>query len=184
MKCSEVLLFLIALLFWSPLVYSWTPYADASEEPPIKGLIENERGWFEYKLFDVGKVKLWAIQLVQPKSVKAEEGDIWEGYSFLRHICSCESHGNPDKEPRQYEDDGLTLLWGRSPKTGKPVVGSDIGACQISLKYHQKRAESYGLDVINSLKHNIAFAKILFDERGWLPWKASKICWEKYNLLK
>ncbi len=106
---------------------------------------------------------------------------IWDGYADLKRFCSCESWGTPEKEPRQYYDNG-DVIWGNDPKTGLPVK-RDVGACQINIAVHSSTYERMGLDVIGKFEDNVTFAKYLYDRDGWWPWKASKAtCWK--NLIK
>jgi len=111
-----------------------------------------------------------AVSTTSPSTYKPTFYPVWwEGYEKLRRICSCESWGNSDKEPRQFKEDGSLLK-------GYPVP-SDVGACQISLVYWGKQSKEMGLDVINSYFDNIKFAKWLFDKFGDSPWSASRHCW-------
>lgn len=96
---------------------------------------------------------------------------------LLYEICSCESFGEPTGPPRQFNDSG-TPLWGNDPTTGQPVM-RDVGACQISLKYHREEAQKLGLDVINNYQDNVYYAYLLFQRDGSSDWNASKNCWEK-----
>lgn len=86
----------------------------------------------------------------------------------LKRICACESAGNPDAVPQQYEADGVTVLRGR-------VTPNDIGLCQISLDYWGDEAEQLGLDLFDP-HDNVAMANHIFDEMGARPWYPSKKC--------
>ena len=103
------LLFGLAISWALPLYVWQIDYANASE-PPVKGLIEDHRGWFIYKEFDVGKVKVWAIQLIQAKPARADEKPLKEviedyiritadkyglHYGIFRGVALCESRLNP-----------------------------------------------------------------------------------------
>jgi len=62
-----------AIGLWMIPLHAWTiNYADAFETPH-PGIIENDRGWFIWKEFDVNGLKIWAIQLIQPKPAQAQE---------------------------------------------------------------------------------------------------------------
>ena len=149
-------------------------YAEASFTPK-EGIVEDSRGWYVWKEFKIGEnISYWAIQIVQLKVAQAQEIDLWFGYPKLKRVCSCESNGNPDGEPRQFNKDG-TPLWGNNPKTGRPEK-KDVGLCQISLPYHGKETKRLGLDVIYSGADNLTYAKILWDKQGAVPWKASSRC--------
>ena len=76
-------------------------------------------------------------------------------------IAKCES------SLRQFELDGVTALKGRA--------SSDVGVFQINY-VHWERAERLGID-LHTLEGNIAFAKLLFDNRGTGDWYMSKHCW-------
>ena len=93
----------------------------------------------------------------------------------MKQICSCESaFAHPFNEPRQFNELGLPL-WGMNPKI-RGATTTDIGACQISLTYHEKQTKKMGLDVINSLEDNVRYAKYLYDKNGTRDWKASYNC--------
>ena len=95
----------------------------------------------------------------------------WVGYPMLKRACSCESWGNPDKEPRQFREDGSLLVGYPNP--------NDVGACQINLPLWGEKSKTLGYDVINSYFGNIGFAKWLYDKQGMNPWIYSKKCWNK-----
>jgi hypothetical protein len=110
--------------------------------------------------------KITPIPSTAPIKV-AETSNIWDGYSKLRRICSCESWGSPDKEPREFKD-GKILRGFPNPE--------DIGACQINTKIWEKTAQKLGDDLF-SYHGNIQFAKWLYDQEGDKPWLWSKSCW-------
>lgn len=100
------------------------------------------------------------------------ETDIWAGYPLLKAICACESSSaHPWNEPRQFING--KPLWSLA---GTP----DVGACQISLKYHATTTYLMELDVMNSFEDNVAYAKYLFDKEGTKPWRASQKCWQRW----
>lgn len=51
----------------------------------------------------------------------------------------------------------------------------DTGIFQINSYYHKKTAEKMGID-IETAEGNIAYAKILYEQSGVSPWKASIAC--------
>jgi hypothetical protein len=55
------------------------------------------------------------------------------------------------------------------------VDNRDSGVFQVNKGYHEERAKKLGLD-IDKLEHNIVYAKILYDQEGLRPWKASYEC--------
>lgn len=79
-------------------------------------------------------------------------------------IASCESR------LKQFNSDGSVRLGRANPH--------DIGLFQINETYHRAEAEKLGID-IDTLKGNIAFAKILHKRNGTRDWNWSKFMWEK-----
>lgn len=63
---------------------------------------------------------------------------------------------------------------------GKIVRGSmgEVGRFQIMPRFHQKTAESLGLDIWNEID-NAKFAVWLWEREGLKPWLPSKFCWSK-----
>lgn len=97
--------------------------------------------------------------------------DVWYGYSKLKTICACESRGDKNGEPRQFDNKGDVLRGYPNP--------NDVGMCQISTEWHAGEAKRVGLDIMTA-KGNLAFAKHLYDTEGDAPWKWSKAsCWGK-----
>jgi hypothetical protein len=103
------------------------------------------------------------------KVVRQEDVSEWK-YPQLRRICSCESTGSPNNEPRQFDNNGNVLL-------GK-VNNLDVGQCQINLKYHGDAAESLGMNLFTKAG-NKAYAEYLYENQGSTPWNWSKACWGK-----
>ena len=100
------------------------------------------------------------IEVVQDKVVLVD--------STLERICGCESRGNPNVEPRQFNSDGTVL---------RGVVNSqDIGMCQINLQYHGESAEMLGYDLFTE-EGNISYANHLYSTQGSQPWYLSEHCW-------
>lgn len=87
----------------------------------------------------------------------------------LKRVCSCESTGRPDREPTQFEADGVTVLRGR-------INNQDIGMCQVNLKYHKVSADKLGLDLFTE-EGNIKYANWLYKNEGLTPWNWSRACW-------
>lgn len=54
----------------------------------------------------------------------------------------------------------------------------DKGLFQISTKYHGAKVKELGLNMYD-VKDNLAFARLLYEERGLEPWIWSKPCWSK-----
>src|SRR5580704_5631935 len=63
----------------------------------------------------------------------------------LRRVSACESTGNPDGTPRQFNADG-SPLWGNDPTTGKPIQ-RDLGEFQINTWVWERTAEKVGDDL-------------------------------------
>lgn len=106
---------------------------------------------------------------------RAHGADVWEGFMMLRRVASCESTGDVNKPPRQFNDDG-SPLWGNDPKTGKPIK-RDAGLLQINTKAHAQELKLLNLDVVHSEMDNIIYGKILYQREGLRPWTQSKKCW-------
>jgi len=92
-------------------------------------------------------------------------------------VAACESTGNPNGSPRQFNADG-SILWGNElmPDGSVQVVQRDCGEFQINTWAHGRYPD--GLDVCNSQADNEAYALILYQQKGLQPWSASKNCWE------
>jgi hypothetical protein len=95
-------------------------------------------------------------------------------YPILKRIAACESTGDPDGTPRQFNSDG-SLLWGNDPKTGKPIE-RDAGIFQINEWVWKPTAEKMGLDLATEAG-NLSFGEYLYLKYGTAPWTASEKCW-------
>lgn len=114
------------------------------------------------------------VEVIQKKvEVKPIEATPVEGKlrPELIPICSCESTGHPDRVPRHYEDDGVTVRRGR-------INPNDIGMCQINIQENNNgpQIRKMGLDVFKK-EDNIKYANWLYDKYGTKPWNWSKHCW-------
>lgn len=87
----------------------------------------------------------------------------------LKRICSCESNGNPNGEPKQFNSDG-TVVKGK-------INPLDTGMCQINLKYHQATAERLDYDLFTEYG-NASYAIYLYETQGTTPWNWSRSCWQ------
>lgn len=87
---------------------------------------------------------------------------------ILKRICSCESTGQPNNEPRQFNTDGSVVKGKINPL--------DTGACQVNLKYHEAASEKFGYDLFTR-DGNISYANHLYQEQGTQPWSWSRGCW-------
>ncbi len=88
---------------------------------------------------------------------------------LMAEIAKCESHF------RQFEKDGSIFR-------GK-VNDRDVGALQINEYYHSKRAQKLGIDIY-TVKGNMEYARILYEESGSQPWVSSSPCWMKSDVAK
>lgn len=86
----------------------------------------------------------------------------------LQRVCSCESTGRPDREPRQFNADGSVVH-------GK-INQHDIGMCQINETYNGDDAKAHGWDIYTR-DGNIKMANYLYETQGRTPWNWSKSCW-------
>jgi hypothetical protein len=98
-------------------------------------------------------------------------GQIWANYALLKHITSCESWGDPNKEPRQFNASGTVLHGNPNPQ--------DIGLGQINLPTWGAKAKELGFDLY-TYDGNLAMSKWIFDHYDAKPWTYSKGCWGKY----
>jgi hypothetical protein len=107
-------------------------------------------------------------EVKKPTVKKVVEEDVSEWrYPELKRICSCESTGSPNNEPRQFNKDGSLL---------KGVVNpNDWGMCQINIKYHKADAEKMGLNLATA-KGNKKYAEHLYKTQGAQPWSWSNSC--------
>lgn len=105
---------------------------------------------------------------IEPSTVAEEEEVVLR--SELKPICACESVGNPNEEPRQFNADG-SVIRGR-------IDPDDTGMCQINKRYWLAKAQSLGYD-IETEQGNIQMANWIYDQSGTQPWKWSKPCWSK-----
>ena len=94
--------------------------------------------------------------------------DTWAGYEQLKHIASCESWGDPNKEPRQFNASGTVLKGYPNP--------NDIGMMQIHEPIWGAKAKELGFDIY-TYDGNLAMGKWIFDRYGENPWKYSRRCW-------
>ena len=88
---------------------------------------------------------------------------------LMAEIAKCESHF------RQFEKDGSIFR-------GK-VNDRDVGALQINEYYHAKRAQKLGIDIY-TVKGNMEYARVLYEESGSQPWISSSPCWMKSDVAK
>ena len=92
----------------------------------------------------------------------------------MKHITSCESWGDPNKEPREFTPDGKVLRGYPNP--------DDLGLGQINIPTWGKKAKELGFD-LNTYEGNLAMSKWIFDNYGSGPWKYSRGCWGPYSFV-
>lgn len=101
--------------------------------------------------------------------------EVYKKVPELRSIFACESAGDKEAAPRQFNANG-SILWGNDPKTGKPIM-RDVGEAQINTWVWGKDAAALGLDLKNSENDNVYFGYVLYEKYGLSPWNPSKSCW-------
>ncbi len=100
--------------------------------------------------------------------ISAVQTSTWDGYALLKRITSCESWGDPNKEPREFKPDGTVLRGDPNPQ--------DIGLAQINIPTWGTTAKKLDFDLY-TYQGNLDMAKWLYDRFGSGPWKYSKQCW-------
>lgn len=87
---------------------------------------------------------------------------------LLKRACSCESWGDPNKEPRQF-------------KNGKSLRGfpnpNDVGACQINETLWAATAKKLKLNIEGNFADNVKMANYIYSKQGMNAWIWSKSCW-------
>lgn len=118
-----------------------------------------------------------AAAVVSMENLKSNETKIQQQKTvsfeipLLKRVCSCESWGDPNKEPREFGADGKVLRGFPDP--------SDIGACQIHTPVWGAQAKLLGYDIY-TLKGNVEMANYIYKVQGLSAWNASKAsCWDK-----
>lgn len=107
---------------------------------------------------------------VLPVEVAPEEKKI-ELVPELLPVCGCESMGDPDAEPQQFNKDGTIKYY-----------KGNYGMCQIN-QIHIPEASKMGMDIMTP-EGNIQFANYLYSKKGYQPWNQwSGHCFNKkvYN---
>jgi hypothetical protein len=93
--------------------------------------------------------------------------------SALERVAACESTGNPNGTPRQFNSDG-SILWGMN--ASGTIIQRDCGEFQVNTWAHGRYPN--GLDVCGSQADNEKYALSLYKQYGLQPWDASKGCWQ------
>lgn len=139
-----------------PTVAAAAKYVEPTPPPAPEPVLSTEK-----KVIDNPKPEL-------PKtSRKAPEG-LPDMPARLMRIGGCESHGDPNKLPVQFNADGSVL---------RGVVNrKDVGAFQINEKYHLAASKRLGYDIYTE-RGNYLYALHLYDKEGSTPWNASRSCW-------
>lgn len=79
----------------------------------------------------------------------------------MNRIAFCESSS------QQFNEDGSVV---------KNPTSSAIGVFQVMESIHGQRAKDLNLD-IRTTEGNIAYAIVLYNESGTVPWNSSSACW-------
>lgn len=111
--------------------------------------------------------------------LRPTEQEIWAMVPELHRIAACESTGDPNGTPRQFNSDG-SILWGEqnSPTGTVEIVQRDCGILQINTIVHKDELERLNLDVCNSESDNVYYGFLLAQKRpDFSDWSASKGCW-------
>lgn len=101
--------------------------------------------------------------------IESKVREYFSDLPIMAEVSKCESRY------RQFSADG-SILRG-------VVNGQDVGVMQINEYYHLKRAKKLGMDV-RTLEGNLDYARLLYEEEGTRPWKASAPCWMKSDVAK
>lgn len=103
--------------------------------------------------------------LIDPEYVEREVREYYRDVPVLAEIARCES------EFRHLDETGRVLM----NKEGS----SATGVMQIMASVHKAEAEKHGWD-ITDFKGNMAYARMLYEQRGTKPWEASAYCWQNH----
>lgn len=95
--------------------------------------------------------------------------DYFSDVPVMIAIAGCESHF-------RHVDKNGNIIRGE-------VNPDDIGVMQINEHYHGAKAKSAGIDLY-TLQGNLAYARLLYEDKGTAPWSASKGCWGDKVLAK
>lgn len=117
----------------------------------------------------IASPRIYGITPVVSAQATPVVSNVWTGYALLKRIASCESWGDPNKEPRQFKD-GQVLRGVPNP--------DDIGLAQINEPTWGAQAKELGYDIY-TYDGNLAMAKWIFNHYGSTPWNWSKGCWGK-----
>ncbi len=125
---------------------------------------ETAYGYIEKNPLQVKTALAAEVDIKKPEEVEAFVRSYFKDIPVMVQVARCESTF------RHSLADGSVLR-------GK-VDSADTGVMQINLRYHEKRAQSLGLDV-RTLEDNLAYARNLYETQGTQPWNASAPCWQK-----
>lgn len=95
--------------------------------------------------------------------------DYFSDIPVMVAIAGCESHF-------RHVDTHGNIIRGE-------VNPDDVGVMQINEHYHGAKAKSKGIDLY-TLQGNLAYARLLYEDKGTAPWNASKGCWGGKTLAK
>lgn len=94
----------------------------------------------------------------------------------LKPICGCESVGDPNLEPLQFNEDGTPKQRKNYDRYGV-YWSSDWGACQINDYFWQDDALELGLDYKYNKNDNYKMALHVLKKQGLGAWDDSGNCW-------
>ena len=116
-------------------------------------------------------VKVLPVAQAENKSkVLSNEEKVAFIVPILERVCSCESWGDPNKVPREFDDNGRLIRGYPDP--------TDVGACQIHTPTWGGTAKALGYDVY-TLSGNILMANYIYKTQGLSAWAPSESCWKK-----
>jgi len=96
-----------------------------------------------------------------PQRIEQEINKVFPDAPIMVAVANCEGVRK-----------GVLVSDAYNSKTG------DSGVLQVNEYFHKKRYEKMGLDMMK-VRDNLAYGRILYDERGLTPWSSSKSCWGK-----
>jgi len=102
-----------------------------------------------------------AFDRFNPEHVEQKVRTYFADIPVMVAIAKCESGF------RQYDSFGNTLYGG---------TGGMAGVFQVAAAIHNDTARELGID-INTLEGNLAYARHLYENQGFVPWFASAHCW-------
>lgn len=103
--------------------------------------------------------------LIDPEYVEREVREYYKDVPVLAEIARCESRF------RHYNKNGEVLM--------NEQGSSATGVMQIMASVHEAEAEKHGWE-LTDFKGNMAYGRMLYEQRGTQPWEASAYCWRDH----